>query len=100
MDNLMENKTYKMFLSSILIVMLIVTFSIIVLWINNSNILSEAIFYFLWIIAIIIALILFMILKKYNISKLLEIGFFIITIILTSLLFLNFIIYYITLSMP
>lgn len=96
----MENKTYKMFLSSILIVMLIVTFSIIALWINNSNILSEAIFYFLWIIAIIIALILFLILKKYNISKLLEIGFFIITIILTSLLFLNFIIYYITLSMP
>lgn len=96
----MENKTYKMFLSSILIVMLIVTFSIIVLWINDSNILSEAIFYFLWIIAIIIALILFMILKKYNISKLLEIGFFIITIILTSLLFLTFIIYSITLSMP
>lgn len=61
MDNLMENKTYKLFLSSILIVMLIVTFSIIVLWINNSKLLSEAIFYFLWIIAIIIALILFMI---------------------------------------
>ena len=79
--------------------LLVMTFVIAILWVNNSILLSKWYFYIIWIISIIIGIEVYWNSKKSEISKIMKTLLLIITIFSIILLLGTIVIYLITSSM-
>jgi len=93
-------KSIKLILWVVLGVLMAITIWVLLLWVTNSKLLYEFIFYLVWGVTIIAGILSFAIAKKYNTPRVMTNSFLVVTIFSMTLLLITGIVYLIVSSMP